>query len=586
MTGRHSTAGLGRSARSVLDRNTVGEETTGLFLGLIEQTRRAEEAQPLELTLSELATDEFPAVSDTDEFPATTVEQEEEQHTGQHRQRRQLPAHHLLPLLLVLSVQAGLSMRLIWSNTVFQDEALYLWAGRLEWAHWLHGAPLPAGGGALATYFSGAPVIYPPLGALANDVGGLAGARILSLVFMLGATVLLYSVTCRLVDRRAAIIAAGVFAFLGVTQNLGAFATYDAMALFMLALASWFAVRSSGRWGEPALIACAACLVLACATKYSALLWSPVVIALAVLPAPDVWWKSLLHGTRLVLYGAAIALPLLFLVGGQSYVSGLMFTTLTRQIKGSTPALVVLESSYNWIGVLLILALLGFILTLSAGDRRVSWLCGILVAAGLLAPLEQARIDTLTSLQKHVDFGAWFVAIAVGFAASAMTRVNPAKAWRIPVFMFCAVLVFGIPQASTLFTWWPNSSAMTKELSAAIDQSPCPCLIAEGNVARYSLPGQLSAPSDVISSGFEYYGDFTSQKLLTGIPAYQAAIGRGYFGVIEMDGAEDTPVFDVITHALDTSPEYRLVATIPASNQQQPFRIWVKRSPVAVRRLW
>ena len=33
--------------------------------------------------------------------------------------------------------------RLIWSNTAFQDEALYLRAGHLEWAQWLHQTPIP-----------------------------------------------------------------------------------------------------------------------------------------------------------------------------------------------------------------------------------------------------------------------------------------------------------------------------------------------------------------------------------------------------------------------------------------------------------
>src|SRR5215469_13401781 len=65
------------------------------------------------------------------------------------------------PLLIILALQSALSMRLIWSNTAFGDEALYLWAGHLEWAHWLHGEPIPD----FASYFSGAPVVYPPIGA-------------------------------------------------------------------------------------------------------------------------------------------------------------------------------------------------------------------------------------------------------------------------------------------------------------------------------------------------------------------------------------------------------------------------------------
>ncbi len=32
----------------------------------------------------------------------------------------------------------------MWSNTAFPDEALYLWAGHLEWSHWLYGTAIPA----------------------------------------------------------------------------------------------------------------------------------------------------------------------------------------------------------------------------------------------------------------------------------------------------------------------------------------------------------------------------------------------------------------------------------------------------------
>ena len=103
-------------------------------------------------------------------------------------------------------VQAALSLRLIWSNTAFQDEALYLRAGHLEWARWLHGAPIPN----FPAYFSGAPVLYPPMGALVDSVGGLTAARVLSLGLMLGVTSLLWATTARLYGQRAALLATGV----------------------------------------------------------------------------------------------------------------------------------------------------------------------------------------------------------------------------------------------------------------------------------------------------------------------------------------------------------------------------------------
>src|SRR5271163_1693621 len=197
--------------------------------------------------------------------------------------RRHLPAARW-PLLAVLSVQAALSVRLIWSDTAFQDEALYLRAGHQEWASWLHQAPIPN----FPAYFSGAPVIYPPLGALADSVGGLAAARLLSLCFMLGVTSLLWATTVRLYGQRAAVLAAALFATLAGTQFLGAFATFDSMALFLLSLAVWFGVRSAEcafRARTILLIAAGCTLATADAVKYATAIFTPVVfivVALAV----------------------------------------------------------------------------------------------------------------------------------------------------------------------------------------------------------------------------------------------------------------------------------------------------------------
>ena len=57
-------------------------------------------------------------------------------------------------LLAVLVIQAALSVRLVWANTAFNDEALYLWSGRWEIAHLVHGTTIPQ----FQRYFSGAPV--------------------------------------------------------------------------------------------------------------------------------------------------------------------------------------------------------------------------------------------------------------------------------------------------------------------------------------------------------------------------------------------------------------------------------------------
>src|SRR5580693_3203650 len=125
----------------------------------------------------------------------------------------------------------------------------------------------------------------------------LAAARILSLCFMLGVTSLLWATTVRLYGQRAAVLAAALFATLAGTQFLGAFATFDAMALFLLSLAVWLGVRSADcqfRTRMTLLVASGLTLAGADAVKYATTLFTPVVfivVALAVRrPHPGAAW--------------------------------------------------------------------------------------------------------------------------------------------------------------------------------------------------------------------------------------------------------------------------------------------------------
>ena len=116
--------------------------------------------------------DHGPAIRQSAEPSASATALAEEtvaSHRAERTARLRVPGSW--PLLVVLAVQAILSLRLVRADTAFQDEALYLWAGHLEWANVLHGTPIPQ----FPSYFSGAPVIYPPLGALADSLGGLTG---------------------------------------------------------------------------------------------------------------------------------------------------------------------------------------------------------------------------------------------------------------------------------------------------------------------------------------------------------------------------------------------------------------------------
>jgi 4-amino-4-deoxy-L-arabinose transferase-like glycosyltransferase len=484
------------------------------------------------------------------------------------RTGRRSPAIVRWPLLAVLAVQAGLSLRLVWSNTAFQDEALYLRAGHLEWAWWLHQSPIPD----FPAYFSGAPVIYPPLGALADNIGGLAAARILSLFFMLGVTILLWATTVRLYGQRAAVLAAALFATLAGTQFLGAFATFDAMALFLLALATWLGVRSADCqffWTRTGLLFTAGViLATADAVKYATALFTPVVLVVAALAARrqhrgGAWLVVLLAMlcSWLTLLAAAIA------IGGHQYWLGITTSTLARP-QADVPVTIILKSAYVWTSLILVLAVIGAVLA-SRREVRGKLLPAVLATAALLVPAEQARLHTAVSLQKHVVFGAWFAAIAAGYAMARFSRVDPGRGWApVMAIPIAASTLFGsMGQAAALYRVWPNAAEVVNVLRPAISSHPGRYLAEDYDVGAYYLRAEI--PWQTWAS--TYY--FSYQGAVPGAPSYQAAITRHYFSLVILDFGDTAAADAQITADMRRAGGYYVLA------RAGRFTIWASRAP-------
>ena len=246
-----------------------------------------------------------------------------------------------VPLAVVLVAQLLLSLRLVRADTAFQDEAAYLWAGHLQWAHWLHGAPVPH----FPAYFSGAPVIYPPIGALADSVGGLAAARELSLVFMLGATALLWATTSPAVRaagrilRRGAVRGAGPDAAPGGIRHLRRHGDVLCGAGRL--------VRGPGRTQGDAtgwMVAAGIALAVANATAYSSALFDLIVIGLALLTAFPAPARQAVRRGLILLATVAVACGAGLLIGGSAYLDGIERTTFLRA-GGTNSPLTVLNQS-------------------------------------------------------------------------------------------------------------------------------------------------------------------------------------------------------------------------------------------------
>jgi hypothetical protein len=427
------------------------------------------------------------------------------------------------PLLAVLAVQTALSISMVRARTAFGDEALYLNAGHLEWAHWLHGTQIPD----YQTWFSGAPVIYPPIGVIADSLGGLTAARLLSLVFMLGVTSLVWCTATRLLrDERAAFFAAALFAVLAPTLHLGSFATYDALAL----------------------------LLLANATKYATALYDPTVLCVAFLTSwPDAGWQVALRRAAFLAGIAAAVLAVLLALAGPGYLTGIRVTT-TGRVHGIVAASLVFAEAWSWTAVVLVPAVGAVVLCAARRRWPQSLLLAVLALSALLAPADQARIQTGTSLNKHVDFGAWFAAIAAGYLLSSLLSRRLVLAVSLAALL--PVASMGMVQARDMIDW-PDVTGLVKVVRPLTAHGGH-FLVETTDVLQYYLPNTSWRQwSNTQISNPEYY---------------RQAIARHYFSVIVL-GFNQTPAMDyVIGLDLSSIGGYRLVAEVPAG--KTVFYVW------------
>jgi Na+-transporting NADH:ubiquinone oxidoreductase subunit NqrD len=516
--------------------------------------------------------------SDSDTAPAAPA-------AGSHRRNRVLARHApgWWPLVAVLIVQAALSIRLVRADTAFEDEATYLWAGHLEWSHWLHGTPLPP----FPSYFSGAPVIYPPLGALADSVGGLVGARILSLVFMLGATALLWGTASKLYGQRAAFFAAALFAVVGPTLHLGAFATYDAMSVFLVALAGWCVVRRREEQEATAwMVVSAIALALANAAAYSSVLFDPIVILLALLTAlPKPGGKVAARRIAILVIVVVVLLLAGLLIGGSSYLKGFESTTLTR-VPGAGSPVTVLTDTWSWTGLIIVLAVCGFVISLVGrrGPEQL-WLLAILTIAAILGPLEQAHLHTTASLNKHVGLGVWFAAIAAGYAVDRFVAAASAEARaRFFTSVACVVaLVFpialGARQSWEFSTSWANSTSFISILRPLADNGNGRLLVEDPTIAEYYLPSGSqwqrwsSTRNIVLPSGADTGGPSASAGVVGSGNAgvFAVFIEEGYFSIVALNYADTTALDYQITADLNHNPHYQKIDVVPYGTEVPPI---------------
>lgn len=507
-------------------------------------------------------------------------EQEKARRTRPRGVRRLLP---YLPLLPILAVQGLLAVRLMSGRSASVEEASDLFAGHMEIGHLLHGTSVSN----YPTFFSGAPTLYPVLGALADAAHGLLAARCLSLVCMLLATTAVYKTGRRIYGVPTAIAAAALFSVLGPTLHLSSYATFDAPALCLLAWSLYFTVSFAHGDSRNALIYAVGLMVAADCVKYAVLLWNPLIIALVAVCGPglEAWKVSRSWNLQRFALLAATVLGVALLAGREPY-----FTGLTRTAKLTVDSNLlrggVLTDVSHWDGLLLVLAFAG-VLTLIPAARRDRAGAGPLLGAGvllliggLIAPLYQLAINSNLSLDKQTDIGAAFAAVPAGWLLARLARSahrpHAVTAAVTAVFALAVSVpagIAGVAQATALANAWPNSTEMTTVLRPLVSHGPHNYLVEDATVAAYAMGGKAVNWTQWHDTAACTWSN--GSETLRGAAACSAAIEANYYSVIVLDYAE-TPKIDAVIFPVISRSGYRLQGsyTVATSLGPHTYSVW------------
>ena len=209
-----------------------------------------------------------------------------------------------------------------------------------------------------------------------------------------------------------------------------------------------------------------------------------------------------------------------------------------------------------------------------AGSRcRRALLGGLMAGSALLAPIEQIRIHTETSLFKHVGFGLMIAAPIAGLGLARIIGDHFRRA-QIGIAIWGASLAIGMTAAANLFQAWPNTSVFIADL-ARYTRPDGRYLVEVDEVPIYYLRNNPGAQPRQFTSTY-YIGYTTRQRqFLTGDAGYVAAIKAGYFNVVAFN-YQTTPAVDaVLAQTLAADPDYSLAASIPVSGGAVTCYIWV-----------
>lgn len=490
------------------------------------------------------------------------------------------------PLSLILLVQG-----LMWLREqpfASPSEALSLYTGHLDMrrmAAAMAGSPSANHVGAAAahsSYLSATGYLYPLVAGFSASLGGLVGARLLSLALMLASTVLVCGLARRLFGDLAGVVAAGLFTAATPTLFLGHLAQYDAMAIFALSLAARLSVTAVARTDArgvlaPALAGTAA--AISAFTGPAGLLFAPLIGLLVVASTSDsarapgkvIRLTAFLSGA-----GAAAGLIIGVLPLLDGGVRGSWAGWRPDTVYGSVAATI---GSTLWdIGPALVLALAAVAIAIASRSSRRTIAVVIALATGSVAGLVYAvALHNGPSPLELAGFSLVFAATLGGEAAHRLFDRLRGKAVIPMVAGLLAVLSFAGATFSANFSW-KSESRLVGQLSKVVRPGGDSYLVAQPIVPEYYLSDQ-SLPRQFVSTLSFVYTDPVSGRRLVGRAAYAKAIGDGYFSMIALPvGGGPGSIDSFLRSTIAASAKYHVLSRWTGTRSENGWDVWTLRS--------
>jgi hypothetical protein len=153
----------------------------------------------------------------------------------------------------------------------------------------------------------------------------------------------------------------------------------------------------------------------------------------------------------------------------------------------------VVNAIWAYSGLIIVLAMIAGVIAVTSERRPQATTLALLSGAAFLVPVAQLHFQTTWSLDKHLAYGIWFAAMAVGYGASKLVRRLPGASKPL-VALFCALAllypaVASGQSAQQAYQGWANSSPFINAFEPVLAHSHGLVFAsAQEHIAQYYTP--------------------------------------------------------------------------------------------------